>query len=188
MQFQDLSTILLSEKPSKLLKKQEKELFIFIPELQLCKGFLQNNIWHIYDVYEHILHVVDNTPCNFILRLAALFHDIGKPVVYFADENGVGHFYNHWQESKNIFLQFADKINLDDKLKNQVAKLIYYHDINFQKITTADKEKFLKEMNKNEIEMLFDLKRSDLLAQNPQFHSLLNDYIQQKEELINNLK
>ena len=63
----------------------------------------QKNIWHVYDVYEHILHVIDGVPNNITLRLAALFHDIGKPFVYKEDENGVGHFYGHWNKSKEIF-------------------------------------------------------------------------------------
>lgn len=44
-----------------------------IPELEKCKNFDQNNPYHIYDVYEHILHVVDGVPQNIYVRLAAFF-------------------------------------------------------------------------------------------------------------------
>ena len=100
MTFEELKEILVSLKPSEEIKKKEQEIFDFIPELEKSKGFNQNNPWHVYDVYEHILHVVDNVDDMFELRLAALFHDIGKPYVYKEDANGIGQFYNHWLVSE----------------------------------------------------------------------------------------
>ena len=92
-----LFNILLSKEPSRLIKENEEYIFSIIPELKNTKGFNQNNLWHIYDVYEHILHVIDGVPGDLTLRLVALFHDIGKPFTYTVDENNVGHFYNHWK-------------------------------------------------------------------------------------------
>ena len=60
----NLFNILLSDNPSELIKYHEKEIFLLIPELEKSKGFNQNNEWHIYDVYEHILHVIDGAPNN----------------------------------------------------------------------------------------------------------------------------
>ncbi|MGI6120394.1 MAG: CCA tRNA nucleotidyltransferase [Desulfosporosinus sp.] len=49
----------------------------YIPELDRLKGLVQNR-YHTKDAWEHTRHVVKNTiPC-LILRLAALFHDLGK--------------------------------------------------------------------------------------------------------------
>ena len=87
MNIDKLFDILLNEQPSLYIKENEHDIFNLIPELKESVGFNQNNIWHIYDVYEHILHVVDNVSSNIILRLTALFHDIGKPFVYTEDEN-----------------------------------------------------------------------------------------------------
>ncbi len=79
MNLDQLHGMLLMDKPSEEILKNEAELFEFIPELKACKGFEQNNEWHVYDVYGHILHVLDNVPSNLILKMTALFHDIGKP-------------------------------------------------------------------------------------------------------------
>ena len=57
MSIEELYNILLNEKPSEKLKNKEQELFKLIPEMEKCKNFNQNNEWHIYDVYEHILQV-----------------------------------------------------------------------------------------------------------------------------------
>ena len=185
MAIEKMFNILLTNKPSLYIKKNEKELFEMIPELKYSKGFNQNNIWHVYDVYEHILHVIDNVPNNLILRLTALFHDIGKPFVYTEDENKVGHFYGHWDKSNEIFNSFANKYNLDKELVEIVSKLITYHDIRINKLSKEELQDLVIIFNMDEIKMLFELKRSDLLAQNPKFHSLLEDYIEDERKIIN---
>ncbi|HZK84515.1 MAG TPA: CCA tRNA nucleotidyltransferase [Desulfosporosinus sp.] len=48
-----------------------------IPELARLKGLVQNR-YHTKDAWEHTRHVVRNTAPRLDLRLAALFHDIGK--------------------------------------------------------------------------------------------------------------
>lgn len=188
MDIHFLIDILLQNKPSELIRKNEKEIFNVVKELRLCKNFKQNNPWHIYDVYEHILHVIDGVPNNIILRLAALFHDIGKPFVYKEDGNGVGHFYGHWDKSKEIFDHFAAKYNLEENIKNIISNLILYHDLNIDKISDDELEELNNVFNKDGIIMLFQLKRSDLLAQNKRYHYLLSDYKQQERMLLSKQK
>jgi len=48
-----------------------------IPELDRLKGLVQNR-YHTKDAWEHTRHVVKNTYPRIALRLAALFHDLGK--------------------------------------------------------------------------------------------------------------
>ena len=170
MTINNLIEILKEDKPSIKLKEHEEELFGLIPEFKKCKGFNQNNPWHPYDVYEHILHVVDNVDNNIILRLTALFHDIGKPEVYKEDEQGIGHFYNHWTISKEIFERY------DFENKELISKLIYYHD---KKITPEEEELFTKE----ELILLYEIKKADLLAQSKEYHYLIEDLDKKINEL-----
>lgn len=179
-----LFDILISEKPSLLIKENEEYIFSLVPSLQFCKGFEQNSHWHIYDVYEHILHVIDGVSNNLIIRLTALFHDVGKPYTYTEDENGVGHFYNHWKKSQEIFLEFTEKYHLEKELSERVSKLIFYHDLQFDKLSEKEIEEVLDKFDESEICMLFELKQSDLLAQNPEFHYLLDRYRLQKKQLL----
>ena len=185
MNLDTLITILLDDQPSKLIKEHEKEIFAMIPELQQCQGFNQNNIWHIYDVYEHILHVVDGVPANITLRLAALFHDIGKPLAYKEDDQGVGHFYGHWDLSNAIFLAFAHKNNLEKHLIVSVSHLIKYHDIRVEQMSDIEIKDIIKDFTKEEIDMLFAIKKSDLLAQNSIYHHLLESYDNQRKRVLN---
>lgn len=50
---------------------------IYLPELARLKGLIQNR-YHTKDAWEHTCHVVKNAPPRVLLRLAALFHDLGK--------------------------------------------------------------------------------------------------------------
>lgn len=182
-----LFNILLQDNPSDFIRNNSDEIFKMIPELSACKGFKQNNVWHVYDVFEHILHVVDGVPNNLALRLAALFHDIGKPYVYKEDENNIGHFFGHWNKSNEIFNSFAEKNKLEESLKKLVSNLIMYHDLNVAKLSNEELDELLTVFDKDGIELLFKLKQSDLLAQNPKFHYLLDEYNAQKNMLLNKL-
>lgn len=176
------------EKTSEYLRKNKEKLFAIIPELSFCENFNQNNKWHIYDVLEHIFHVVDNVPNNFIVRMAALFHDIGKPFVYKEDEFGVGHFWSHWDKSYEIFLKFAEKYKLPQTEKNMISNLILYHDLNVSKCNDDELDKLLNIFGELGINYLFQLKRSDLLAQSEEFHYMLDVYEEQKREILNRKK
>ncbi len=184
MNIDELYNILLTDKPSEELLKNEERLFKLIPELKVCKGFEQNNRWHIYDVYEHILHVVDNVPSDLSLRLAALFHDIGKPIYYTEDEKGVGHFYGHWNESQRIFKSFSVKYSIDVRESNLISNLIYYHDLNLEKLDIDGKKKLYQTFDVEGIKKLYQLKRADLLSQNEEFHYILKSYDEQEKKIL----
>ncbi len=180
----ELFDILVSEEPRKKLLSREEELFELIPDLKICKGFNQNNEWHIYDVYEHILHVVDGVPADLIVRLAALFHDVGKTISYTEDENGVGHFYGHWEESQIIFNRFANIHSIDGYISSFVSDLIYYHDINIAKMDEEQIKELCNIFGVEGIKLLYQLKRADLLAQNKKYHYILKDYEKQEEKIL----
>lgn len=180
MDYTKLLEILLSDDVYNKIKQNEQQIFELIPELKSCKGFEQNNKGHIYDVYEHILHVVKGVDNNICLRLSALFHDIGKPLTYKEDNNGVGHFYNHWNKSIDIFKKYHDKFKLSNEEISLIEKLIFYHDINIDRMTEIELNNMLKEIGISNIELLFSLKTADLLAQSPEYHNLLSNIKTQK--------
>lgn len=157
-----------------------------IPELKKRKNFNQNNPWHVYDVYEHILHVVDGVPNDIVLRIAALFHDTGKPFSYTEDEKEIGHFYGHWNKSLEIFKKYSSNFNLDESKIERISYLIFYHDIHFDRIDKEELDLLKKRLGNEGIKQLFCLKKSDLLAQSSKYHYLLEDYVKQENELLNN--
>ena len=146
---------------------------IIIPELDKMKDFNQNNPNHIYTVLEHTLKVMDNVAINnFNLRVAALFHDIGKPFCY-TEKDGVGHFYGHPKISGEIFLRFSDKYGLDKKSREIIYKLIIYHDKDIPK-KISKLNRFIYDYGKDNFDLLFVLKEADIMAQNTYYFDKLN--------------
>lgn len=177
-----LFQILLSDKPIIEINNNMEYMFSIIPNLSKCVGFLQHSKWHVYDVYDHIMHVVDGVSNDLDLRLAALFHDLGKVDTFVLDSDGNGHFPNHWVRSRELFVEFSNKYNLDKELVLRVSNLIYYHDMNMSNLSDEDRYNIVNIFG-DDIVKLFELKRSDLLAQNSDYHYLLKDYKEQELSL-----
>ena len=171
--------ILKSSNSSELIKWNKEEVFRVIPELRICDGFNQKNDYHIYDVLEHTLVVLDNVSDSYLLKIAALFHDIGKPNCFTLDENGIGHFFGHWDESAEIFDKYKDMFRLSDEDYKYVRNLIQYHDL---RPVSENMPKF-KELFGNRVNGLLLLKKADILAQNPKYNSSLEEI----DNLLNNL-
>ena len=49
-----------------------------LPELEHLAGLPQNQRFHCYDVWEHTLAAVDNSPRQLAIRWALLLHDVPK--------------------------------------------------------------------------------------------------------------
>ncbi len=91
-----LEALLLSDKELQLL---EDELFIISPELIVCKNCEQNMPAHRVPVLAHTYEVVNGIRKDITLKLAALFHDIGKPYTK-RTINGVDSFKGHERVSE----------------------------------------------------------------------------------------
>lgn len=113
----------------KLLLEFADIIEIIIPEIGKCRGFKQNNPHHIYDVYEHIVTSVDTTIFSETIRLALLFHDIGKPYTYIEDEKGIGHFPKHAIVGAEMANKIMKRMRFDNKTIDEVILLIKNHDI-----------------------------------------------------------
>ena len=182
--YKELIFILMSDKPSIYIDEYKEIFFSIIPELKETYGFNQcNTYWHNLDVYYHILTALDNTPKILNLRLATLFHDIGKPNTFTLDDNNIGHFYEHYRVSTDIFEKYANlfKINHDDK--KLIKDLIFYHDMNLS--TKKNKIKRWYQIFGDNIYLLFLIKKADILAQNPE---LINNRLNELKRLENYYK
>lgn len=61
------------------IRSNGKNIYIdFLPELQHLLGLPQNPRFHLYDVWEHTLLALDNSPKNLLIRWVLLLHDLGK--------------------------------------------------------------------------------------------------------------
>ena len=123
----ELSKMLLTEHPDKairliLMTKLSKHIF---PELEKLDGLGQNK-YHDMDVLGHTLKVLRNTPPILIVRLAGLFHDIGKYKTVTVDD-GETHFYGHEEMSAHIAKDILHRLKFPRVIINPVCDIIANH-------------------------------------------------------------
>lgn len=94
----------------------------------------QKNPHHCYDLFEHSLRVVKNINSEGItkeqlikLKVAAFFHDIGKPVVV-EEKNGRNGYYGHAKMSAQIAAQILPKLGYTPKETDEILFYIEHHD------------------------------------------------------------
>jgi len=160
----ELSGLICGNWADRVLSHYINILGVVIPEILPMKGFQQHNPHHSYDVWEHTVRVVMNTPPQRGLRLAALFHDSGKPDAFVMDAEGIGHFYGHQKISRDIAHNVLLRLKSDTRTREQVETLVLWHDINFE-----PSEKIIRHRLNQFGELMFRdllaLKRADTLAQ-----------------------
>ena len=139
----------------------------FIPEIGASFGFPQNNPHHIYDVWEHTLKSVSAAAPDPILRVTMFLHDIGKPLCYTEDKNGVGHFYGHAAKSAELAGTILQRLRFDRKTAETVILLVRRHDLSL-----PDDEKILKRrlnlLGPENLRLLLQVRAADTLAKSPQ--------------------
>ena len=100
-----------------------------LPGYSIIYQYPQKTPWHCYDVFTHtdvaLNHSMD---APLILKLALVFHDLGKPSCETFDNNGIAHYKRHAIVSEQLALQFLKLLKYDNKTIHQVCLLIRYHD------------------------------------------------------------
>lgn len=163
----ELDKTLMAPNPAPVLRLFRDVFAQVIPELAETFDFNQNNPYHCYDVYEHILHVVENIPPERELRLAALFHDIGKPRCYTQDR-GRGHFYHHEQVSADMARSIMKRLRYDRKTTEAVTQLVEVHGRVFSP-TCKYARRQLSQLGEEQTLRLIALERADVQSQAPEY-------------------
>ena len=141
-------------------------LFTLFPVLAPMEGFEQHHPYHCFDVWEHTLHVLKNTPPILTIRFAALLHDSGKPTAFTMDENGISHFRGHPTISEEIARKILIEIKLDKKTSERVLFLVKHHDIPLKEDIIFIKRK-LHDFGVEAFRELLLLMRADNSGKNP---------------------
>ncbi len=116
-----------------LLQKLGLLKFI-IPELEEGIGCEQKGA-HIYDVWEHLLHALDHAAqkgWTLEIRLAALFHDIGKPRTRRWDGTKAGGegkytFYGHEVIGERMTKKILERLKIPKRSSDLILKLVRGH-------------------------------------------------------------
>lgn len=161
----ELVKLLLSEHPGLLREVYESGIAdVVLPEFAELMRTGQKNPHHCYSVGEHTIRVVEGVPRDRVLRLAALFHDIAKPVCKTTDDRGIDHFYGHPQEGAQMTEKIFRRLKFDVDTMQRVCGLVRWHDDN-PPLDPAKIRRAVHRVGEDRYPAIFSLKRADILAQ-----------------------
>ena len=126
----EFSKIIMSEKPSEGLEalREAGILKLFLPEIEEGYGVGQNK-HHIYTVWEHNSRALDHAAKEkwpLVVRMSALFHDIGKPRAKIGDGPN-STFYNHEVIGAKMSAVVLARLKYGNDFAEKVTKLVRYH-------------------------------------------------------------
>jgi len=170
---QEISKMLEAPKPSEAFRLLSDLglLQVICPELEDAKGTPQDKAV-AQNVFEHSLATLDATPADdLVLRLAGLFHDIGKPAT-FAD----GHFHQHEFVGEAKARDILRRWRFDKETVTRVTHLVRNHMFWYQsEWTPSAVRRFVRKVGLENIPALFALRKADNIgsgARSPRMYAL----------------
>ncbi|HVZ11094.1 MAG TPA: HD domain-containing protein [Candidatus Paceibacterota bacterium] len=150
-----------------LLLEELGLLKYIVPELREGISVTQN-LHHIYTVWEHnalALQYAANQGYSLAVRLAALFHDIGKP----RSKRGEGTyatFYGHEVIGARMAAGIAERLKFSGDLTDRLVKLVRYHMFfyNVGEVTESSVRRLIANVGKENVEDLLKLREADRIG------------------------
>lgn len=139
-------------------------LGVTCPELLEGVG-LEQNKFHAYDVWRHSLECMDACPHDAILRIAGLFHDVGKPRSRaFSDKTNDFTFYDHDRIGAEMVEPIATRLKFSNDERARITHLVRHHLFHYDKWTDATVRRWIRRVGKDRLEDLFFLNHADAVA------------------------
>ena len=179
----EFEKIMKAPLPSVGLKMMEESgiLALFIPEFSVCRGCIQSDYraFHKFDVLDHLFYACDGAPADKpVVRLAALFHDIGKPaakkiqkeLVLDGEKNDGSKkeietitFYNHEAYSEKITEKILIRLRFPNDTVHKVCHLVKEHMFHYESNwSDAAVRRFIVRVKPEFLEDLYDLRLADM--------------------------
>ena len=155
----ELEKLLTAPRPSVGLRLMEQTglLEVVMPELAAQRGIAQNKI-EGEDLWDHTIRTVDAAPAGRpVARLAALLHDIGKPVTL--DD---GPFRGHDILGEDLATALLERLRMPRGVTERVAHLVRHHMFTHDAgMTDAAIRRFVRRVGADALDDLFALREAD---------------------------
>lgn len=134
-----------------------------IPEIKVQYNYNQNNPHHSLDLWTHTRSVVDNCKnSDYITRLSALFHDIGKPSTQSIDEiTGFSHYYKHETVGAKMIGDILDRLKFTNEEKYNITALVENHMVFHRSEAEKTIRKMIHNIGKDNTRRLAELSFAD---------------------------
>jgi tRNA nucleotidyltransferase (CCA-adding enzyme) len=161
---EELVKLLQSDKPSIGLEYMRKTglMELVLPELYNCYNVEQNK-YHMHDIYYHCLYSCDAAPKDSVLiRLAALLHDIGKLPTRKKGSGGDYIFYNHEVIGSRIAKKILKRLKFSNEEIEKIRHLIYNHMFHYtDEWTDGAVRRFMRKVGVENLPDLIALRLAD---------------------------
>ena len=166
---EELFRIIASDNPRNGFEAMRRTglLSLILPEVDACYGFEQGGM-HSEDLYEHLIRALEacvtySYPMS--VRLAAIFHDIGKVKTRKADDERGWTFYQHECASADMADEIFRRLKCSNDERETTAHLIRNHMFSYTPDwSPAAVRRFIKRVGIDYINPLFELRIADAAA------------------------
>lgn len=164
----EFSKMISSKNPLLGLKVSQETGILEYVSKELLEGVgCEQKGEHIYDVFDHLLHAVQHAADKdfaFHVRLAALFHDIGKPRTrrkHLLKDKYT--FYGHEVVGAKMTKKILEDLRFPKKTVDIVTKLVRHHMFfsDTEKITLSAVRRIIVGVGKDHIWDLMDVRECD---------------------------
>ena len=197
--FQDnVSFILTKLSQDKIFFKHFPEFYVPNSNGENVINCQQNNSYHKYGVFKHILVTIESVGNSQItmgdwqkklLKWTMFLHDIGKPYVKVYKDDGTDSFLGHEDKSVELAKNILDRFYFTDEEKNIILTFIKYHDkfLNSEDITYDNMKMLASELNNNKeiFYLLIDVKDADAKAKSDEVYEKYKEIREKYIDFIN---
>ncbi len=142
--FEELKKLICGKNAGRVIREYHFVLNIVLPGLSKLHGFDQKSPHHTKDALGHTIDTLENIEPTPVLRLAALFHDFGKPDKFFMGDDDRGHFYNHEAHGAFLLKRIWPRLKPDSYTRDRVTSLVRLHHLNITPIPVVVKRRIRK--------------------------------------------
>ena len=179
----EMVKLLVSPHPDRIRTAWELGITaVILPEFDVMMKQEQHTKYHRYGVGEHTIQVMLHTPPEKVLRLAALFHDMGKPAAHTTNEEGIDSFKGHAAISAKMARERMVDWKFDNDTIDQVVLLVQYHDVRIEPVKNHVR-RLLSKIGIEAFPLLMTLQRADAEGKAEAFLQGSLERIAQMEQL-----
>ncbi|NOU28463.1 MAG: CCA tRNA nucleotidyltransferase [Polyangiaceae bacterium] len=158
-----------SNKPSMAFEimRETGLLAIICPELMESVGVDQNR-YHTFDVWGHAMSCMDACVGDPVLRISALFHDVGKPRSRaFSDKTKDYTFYEHERIGAEMVRPICERLRFSTDERGRIEDLVRFHMWHYDGWTDAAVRRWIRRVGTHRVEDLYALREADIRGKGP---------------------